>query len=348
MVLAGYTAFLANLSWANSALPATIGTIFDLIPVVIYLQVFLSYPSGRLETRLERALVITGYVLAMGLQLLSLLLGGPPANNAIDVTSQPGLVDAIAHFQLSALSAVSLTGVGLLVLRRRRDGRPARRMAALLIDSFALGLVMIALLLLAGQFQWSSFETIRRITFVTIGLAPIAFLIGLLSSRLARSDVGDLFIRLQSEPAPEELREALAEALRDPSLSLAFWLPEFGAWADLNGRQTALPEPGSGRSVTLIEREGGRVAALIHDPSLDDEEELLGAVSAAAGLALENARLQTELRARLEELHESRARVIEAGPGRAPPPRAKSSRRRAAAADLAFPGLEAARGSARR
>jgi signal transduction histidine kinase len=63
----------------------------------------------------------------------------------------------------------------------------------------------------------------------------------------------------------------------------------------------------------LIENEDEPVAALIHDPSLDDEQELLGAVSAAAGIALENARLQAELRARLDELHESRARVVRAG-----------------------------------
>ena len=74
-----------------------------------------------------------------------------------------------------------------------------------------------------------------------------------------------------------------------------------------------LPEPDSGHTATLIEREGRPVAALVHDPFLDDEQELLDAVSAAAGIALENARLQAELRARLEELHESRARVLTAG-----------------------------------
>jgi len=46
---------------------------------------------------------------------------------------------------------------------------------------------------------------------------------------------------------------------------------------------------------------------------LRDEPELLGAATAAAGIAVENGRLQAELRARLEELRGSRARVIEAG-----------------------------------
>ena len=42
-------------------------------------------------------------------------------------------------------------------------------------------------------------------------------------------------------------------------------------------------------------------------------EELLAAVGAAAGIALENGRLQAEQKANLEELKGSRARVIEAG-----------------------------------
>jgi signal transduction histidine kinase len=312
MIAAGYTAFLANLLWANSVAFQTLGQIFDLVPLVLYLHVFLSYPSGRLETRPERVLVVTGYLLATVIQLVSMALGGPPPDNLIAFASAPGFVETLAHVQLWALSAVSLAGLALLVVRRRRDGRPARRTAALLVDCFALGLVTMALLLIAGDQQWSSFETIRRITFVTIGLAPIAFLIGLLTSRLARSDVGELFVQLQDEPAPSELRGALARALRDPSLSVAFWLPEFGSWADAKGRELSMPEPDEGRSVTLIEREGKPLAALIHDPWLDDEQELLDAVSAAAGIALENARLQAELRARLDELHESRARVVEA------------------------------------
>jgi signal transduction histidine kinase len=63
---------------------------------------------------------------------------------------------------------------------------------------------------------------------------------------------------------------------------------------------------------TVIERAGKPVAALLHDPALRDEPELLDSVSAAAGIALENGRLQAELQARLQELHGSRARVIEA------------------------------------
>ena len=125
--------------------------------------------------------------------------------------------------------------------------------------------------------------------------------------------MADLLVELRSEPAPARLRDAFARALRDRSLTVAYWLPQFGAWADGDGRPVELPGPGERRSVTVIDRDGQPVAALVHDPSLDDEPELLEAVSAAAEMALENARLQSELKARLDELRGSRSRMLEAG-----------------------------------
>jgi signal transduction histidine kinase len=63
----------------------------------------------------------------------------------------------------------------------------------------------------------------------------------------------------------------------------------------------------------LIDRDGVRVAALLHNPALEDEPELLAAVTAAAGIALEKTRLNVELLARVDELRGSRARIVEAG-----------------------------------
>jgi len=309
MVAAGFGMFLSSLQWANWALPYTIGLAFDLLPAVLFIHVFLAFPGGRLEGRAERALVAAGYFAAVGLQLVKMLLGGGAPDNLLGVVDELAAANTVEDVQLFALSAISLAAIPLLVARRVRSGRPLRRWTELLVDSFAVGLVMIAVLLVAGSFGWSSFETIRRITFVTIGLSPVAFLIGLLSARLARSTVADLLVQLHADPTPSELPALFARALRDPSLTLAYWLPQYETWADLDGHPVTLP---ADRATTMIERDGVRLAALVHDRSLNDEPELLDAVSAAAGIALENGRLQAELRARLEELRGSRERVIEA------------------------------------
>ena len=159
--------------------------------------------------------------------------------------------------------------------------------------------------------SFQRFEIIRLATFAVAGLAPLAFLAGLLDARLAKASVGELLVQLQANPAPD-LRELLAQALRDPSLSLIYWLPQYGSWADQEGNSATLPEPGGDRGVTLVKHNGEQVAALVYDASLGDEPELVEAVGAAAAIALENGRLEAELRARLQELHGSRTRVVEA------------------------------------
>jgi signal transduction histidine kinase len=183
---------------------------------------------------------------------------------------------------------------------------------AVVVGFFALVLLLIPVLLAADALDLPAAEPIGMATFFSFGFAPVVFLVGLLHARLARSAVGELFVELRSRPAPGELRAALARAVRDPSLELAFWLPAFGVYGDLEGRPVELPE-GGGRAVTLIDRDGVRVAALVHDASLADEPELLDAATAAAAMALDNARLHAELRARVEELRESRVRILEAG-----------------------------------
>jgi signal transduction histidine kinase len=170
---------------------------------------------------------------------------------------------------------------------------------------------MIALLFVVGTFDGPAFREIQHATLIVIGISPIVFLAGLLDARLGRSAVGDLLIELRADPAPADLRDALARALRDPSLDLAYWLPDFRTYVDLEGRPVELSD--DRRAATSIDRNGVHVAALLHDNALDEEPELLEAVCAAAGIALENGRLNAELRARLEELKGSRARVLEAG-----------------------------------
>jgi signal transduction histidine kinase len=313
MVATGFVVAVGSLQWTTVALPYTVGLAFDLLPPALFIHVFLAFPSGRLERRGERVVVAAAYAAGIGPQLVKMALGGVGGDNLLAVAAEPAAALAVQRVQLVALSVLCLAAVILLVARRREVGRPPRRWVALLVDSFGLALVMVAVLLFAGAFELPAFETIRRITFGVVGIAPVAFLIGLLDARLARSSVGDFVVELDADPGPTELRDALARALGDPSLSVAYWLPEFESWADLEGRPVELPEPGGGTATTLIHRDAKPLAALLHHQSLKDEPELLNAVTTAAAIALENGRLHVELRARVEELKGSRQRVIEAG-----------------------------------
>jgi signal transduction histidine kinase len=312
MILAGFATQLSILQWTGQPLLNTVGQLCDLLVAAVWLHVFLAYPSGRLAGRAERVVVIIGYFIAVGLQVVILMLGGFNDLHLLTVVKQQTAAEVIQNVQLVTLSVLALIGVGLLWWRWRSLPQwQRRRPAQILINCFSLTLIMLALLLIAGTFQLPGFEIIRLATFTVAGLAPLAFLWGLLDARLAKAGVGELLVQLRTDPAPD-LRELLAQALRDPTLSLIYWLPQYGSWADQDGNATTLPPPDSGRCITLVKQNGEHIAALVYDAALGEEPELVEAVSAAAGIALENGRLEAELRARLRELQGSRSRVVEA------------------------------------
>jgi len=173
---------------------------------------------------------------------------------------------------------------------------------------------------------------------------PIVFVWGLLSTRLARSAVGDLVVALDRPLPPGGLQAALARTLADPGLEVVYALEREPPvehrdgedrdgedrdgehrWVDANGRPVPLPPPGAGlgagrgagtgagrgaRVATVVERNGRPLAALLHDPALDPG--LVQAAGAAAGMAIENERLHAQVRAQLDEVRASRARIVQA------------------------------------
>jgi signal transduction histidine kinase len=312
MILAGFITQLSILQWTNQPFLNAVGQLCDLLVAAVWLHLFLAYPSGRLAGQIERAVVITAYIAAVGLQVVILMLGGFNESHLLTVIKDQAAAEVVQNVQLVTLSALALISVGLLWRRWWALPRwQRRRPAQIVINCFSLALVMLAALLLAGALQLPGFEILRLATFAVAGLAPLAFVAGLLDARLAKAGVGELLVQLRANPAPD-LRELLAQALRDPTLSLIYWLPQYGSWADQDGNPATLPEPGSGRRATLVKQDGELIAALVYDASLGEEPELVEAVTAAAGIALENGRLEAELRARLQELHGSRTRVVEA------------------------------------
>jgi signal transduction histidine kinase len=159
-------------------------------------------------------------------------------------------------------------------------------------------------------------DLISWIVAITFVAMPVALLANLLRVRLARTAAGRLVVDLRRDSDPAHLRDALRRALGDPSLELAFWLPEYDAYADLAGNELELPAEDAQIAITVLERgDGSRVAALVHDRSLVQEGDLLHEVAAAAAIVLENGRLQSELRANLDELRGARERVVEAAHG---------------------------------
>jgi signal transduction histidine kinase len=311
MVAAGFAPFLSTLSTASGEIPYTIGEICRRLPVAVFLHVFLSYPTGRLHGRLERVVVTSSYVLVLGAGVVSVLFGGGTSHTPLEIADRAAAAEAVSRVAGAAVFVLMATAIVSFALRWRASGPMLRKTGNVVLGTF---LVALATLAVGGLFaaQSGSAAPVRWVTFGLLALAPIALASRLVGAHLARSAIGDLVLELRAEPAPTDLQDALGRALGDSSLQLAYWLPEFRTYVDLDGTPVVLTEE-DGCAITPIDRNGEHVGALIHDATLEDEPELLEAVTAAAEIAIENTRLHAELRARLEELRGSRARVLAVG-----------------------------------
>jgi signal transduction histidine kinase len=154
----------------------------------------------------------------------------------------------------------------------------------------ALGLLLLALAIPAGALALAALETLYRVLAV--------------SSHA-------LLVPRMTPGGP--VREMLAESLGDRTVNVVYWLPDRETFVDEQGRPVELPQPDSGRAWTAVDRDGRRLAAIIHDAALDTSPELVMAAAAASSLAIDNERLKADLQARVEELRRSRLRIIEAG-----------------------------------
>lgn len=312
IVGAGILTYLSLLTWARNDLVFTIGVAFDLVPPAVFLHIFLAYPDGVIVLRRERLLVVAGYATA-ALSVPALLFGRESPRNLIAAWPDPPLADAILYVQLVLMSLLMVAGFAAIMARRLSGGIPRQSVFAWAVDASALGLLLIALLLLSGLMGWSGLQDpIRAAAFFVIGAGPIVFLLGLLQLRLGRASVGELLLEIGAHPGPAELERAAARALHDPSATIVYRVGESASYVDVSGRRVALPAD-PGRSVTSIQRDGTDVAALIHAATLDENRALVDAVARGVGMAIENAQLQVELQAQLAEVQASRARIVSAG-----------------------------------
>jgi signal transduction histidine kinase len=285
MAATGFTWFLGISNVGTAALAWVTAHLLYLHrgPLV---QLVLAYPSGRPGSRLVRGAVAVGYAAAV-----------------------------ITPVWQSEVATILLAGLLLAVCAREyvRAVGGARR-ARLIALQAAAGLSLVLAGTAAARLLLPSEEVSGPALLVyEVALCVLAggLLVGLLVAPWQRAAVADLVVEL-GEARSGTLRGELSRALGDPSLEIGYWLPDRAVFVDAEGRVLSLPDAGSGRSGTTVEREGQPVAVLLHDPAVLDDPGLLEAVTSAARLAASNARLRVEVQALVVELEVSRRRILAA------------------------------------
>jgi signal transduction histidine kinase len=288
---------------------------FTLVPfgemwIIAFAALILSFVTGgRLVTTVDRVLVWAFFTGLCVLQFAVLLFVEHP-DNLLLVAPDAGIASALGKVQDVVLIVASLAVAGVVGERWRSAPAPRRRA---LLPSVAGSLCGVLYAANLTTFVVGS-PSVALVTILNAALltVPAALLWGLLRSRLARSGLADLFRELGTLRGVR-LEAGLAKALGDPGLVLAYRVPGERSYIDGRGQPVELPAPGGDRVTAPVERDGRELAMLVYDASLDDDPELVGAVAAAAAIALDDARLQAESQDRLAELRASRERIVAAG-----------------------------------
>jgi signal transduction histidine kinase len=291
----------------------TLGMVVSAAIIVALAYVVLCFPSGRLESRLERWFM-AAFALSVALLwalILALAPTLPPGGSEVECgTRCPDNAFAIVSGQLEPGKAlgttlnivvtIGLIGVAMLMFNKARSSSLLRRrtVTPLAVTAIALIVEFVTAVYLLAAYPGAS----QPLLFINYGItfaAAIAILIGLARARsFAARSVGRIAMSGNESPkAPAAVQGALRDALGDPTLTLALWTPERAGYLDVQGSPLDLARAHEEhRAVTPVTRDGSQVAALIYDSALDTDAEIVGGLAATSLMLLDNTRLVAELR----------------------------------------------------
>jgi signal transduction histidine kinase len=291
--------------------------------LILTFLVCLAFPTGRLQTTLDRTLVwltviaLTVFYLPRLLLLpqfqgggaLSQCLPDCPAN-PVFITSEAGIVDVIDKIRTYLALALAATIFVLFIVRLVRASPPRRRTR--------LAVAVSSLLFLPAFITFHTARAVLKVDPATLEdlgwllvaarvIFPLGFLAALLEADLF---AGRAFRRLLSQlalrPTPERWRDAVADAMGDPSLRLAYWEPSTRRYREPDGSVLEETPAQHDRAWVPIDRDGEHVAAMSADAVVGEDPELLDAAGQATLIAVEHGHLEDALQA-------SMSRLVEAG-----------------------------------
>ena len=318
--IVGYAWIAPNLGYLPYALPFTLGNVVANVYAASLAHLALAWPTGRLRSRFERWVVVAVYAWNTGQSVISMLFWNPRASgcgpgcpaNLLLVDGSSSIENAFDAWSLIVSMTITATVLTLIIRHwQTARGWSRRSMTPLMLISFTVIALSVAQTLASNVNLPVSDFALFEIAPLVLLTGPAVFVVSTLLARSARGAVGTAIVDLEPGSSPGQLRDALALAIGDSTLQLAFRLSAGAGYADTRGQHCDLADLAPGRAVTPLTGTGD--AVLIHDKALEHEPQLVRLTASAASLALEHARLQAEVEAQLEQVRASRARIVEAG-----------------------------------
>ncbi len=321
LAAAGFGWFIAewNNPNAGSALVFTVGLVLGSSCAAFAVHAVLAFPEGRAPSLADPIVVGMGYaIMVVVLGLLPAIVFSPGSQgcsacprNLVLVDGAGGAYSTLERAGLRLGLVWTLAAAGFLLFRLWRSTPARRRLGAVVVPAVAYLGFLAADLFHSLQRGFLSNDSVDRELWLgqalALSLVSVGVFVDLAQARRTRNAVARVVVELAASPSTGTLRDALSRLLDDPVLRIAYRLDD-GTLADEAGRPVELEG-----EVTEVVRGGLEVARIAHRAGVLDDRAMVEEVSAAARLAFENERLQAEVRAQLERLRASRARIVEAG-----------------------------------
>ena len=275
-------------------------------PLLSY--VVLSFPEGRLHSRLERWVVAGSTALVAVCWVPLVFITAQPViasplircaphcpHNVFFVGASPGLARAL-EAGVRFGYALMLVGVVFLLLRRLVTATTSMR--RMLMPALVAAIVWaggLAFYLAAQPHGANTITVSGWIVVVAIPMISVALLLGLVRERaFVRSALVRLVTALPGLKDADQVRTAMAAAFKDDSVQIFFWRAAVGCYVDRDGKAVGLPK-GPTRAVTELERDGEPVAAMVYDSALGEDERFIRAIAEAAMLGVDKTKLESDL-----------------------------------------------------
>lgn len=309
------------------------GLIFS-VAVLLYAIVLLAawylvvaFPTGYLDATGRVLMGIGGGVLLLGYvprTLLSQHVMGvtPLANcglrcpaNQLLVATDPSLLSLLSTFERMGRIVFTLLLTGMLVARVLRAAPPRRRMVIPVYLTFVVWLVAYSIYNVAVHAGAAHGVVHAAGVSVTLAQAvvPLGFIAAIVLARAYAGVALESMVReLGRQVSAGSIETLVRRVLFDPSARLAFWLPRSKRYVDVSARRV---EHRAGDRVSwrvFASSSGEPIVAIMHDPVLDEDPELVDAAGFGTALALENRRLDETLRRSIQDLDASRVRLVTA------------------------------------
>ncbi len=316
---AGFLYSLTSLNASGAALAYTVGMVVWAAYIVYIGYMYLCFPRGRLESRLERGFmaafalstaVLWGLILPLsptlpaGSDFTNCGTGCP--HNALQIVGGHAATGMALSTAFDIVFTIAAIGVAMLVFSKARSSAHLRRrvMTPLAVVVIATIVEFVVSLFLPAAFPGTR-ETLKIINGLVTVAVPVAIFAGQVRGDVfAAMSLGQIVVREGGRSlSPGTVENLIGDALGDASLTLALWAPDRAGYVDVDGEALELPLDARARCVTRVTRDERPVAALIHDPSLDTDSDVVQGLAVSSLMLLENARLVEELRA-------SRSRIV--------------------------------------